>query len=213
MSAPEHEHAHTHDNGEVHEHAHTHANGEVHYGSHDHAHSHEAAETGTNPGAAKTNKATLKTLAGLGLKPVKGISRVTFKLANYRVIAINAPEVYVTPAGKYVVLGDSQVEDISGFGRSLGGAAPDQDVGAAAKNAAAVEGADKPAIDAAAAASADDEEDVEVDEDELKELGLSLEDLSLIKEQTEIKSTKKIADAFKNNGKDVVNTIISLQKV
>lgn len=162
--------------------------------------------------ASKIDKKAKKAFEKAGLKKVEGITRVTLRRGINHIFVIAEPEVYRNPAtNSYIVFGEAKLEDLT--------AARAQQAAAAAARSAEAEAAPKDQASitadleaAAAKVSLDDKAVSDLPEptaEELKEAGLSDEDLALVKEQTSA-SNAQILDAFKKNGKDIINTIVAL---
>lgn len=200
-----------------HGHSHTHANGEVHHHAHD---DHEDSDGEIPEGAnvsiySRAEKKSRKLLIKLGLKKVEGIARVTLRRGNSMIFVIAQPEVYKNPtSNSYIVFGECKIEDLSAAARAQAAMSASAKEGGAAGQAG--EASKDPAsitadLEAAAAKVSlnDAPAEEEASADDLKAAGLSDDDLKLIQEQTGASSGKILA-AFKQNDKDVINTIVSL---
>ena len=126
-------------------------------------------------------------LSKLGLKPVKGCSRVTVRKGNQMVFQIADPEV-LKGTDTYVIFGAFEMD-----GAAAQKAAVDRYQQAAAGEAAA------PAAEAA------DEDDGDVDE-----TGLDPKDIELVMSQVNT-SRPKAVKALKESDGDLVKAIMSLQ--
>lgn len=201
-----------------HGHSHTHANGEVHH----HAHDHNEDSEGEIPDGAnvsiysRAEKKSRKLLLKLGLKKVENISRVTLRRGNNMIFVISNPEVFKNPSSNaYFVFGEVKIEDLSAANRAQAAMAASAKEGGAAGQVGEGASKDEASITAdleAAAAKVtlnDAPAEEEATPEALEEAGLSSDDFKLIEEQTGASSGKILA-AFKQNDKDVINTIVSL---
>lgn len=154
----------------------------------------------------KNQKKALKLLKGTGLKKVEGINRVVLRKAQGQTFTIANPEVYRTPNGSYVVLGEPTAQDdvakqLEALTSAAGSAAPEE--------------AEKTpeAIQADLAASAENLKITEADEDVADEdvdvTGLDPETITMIQEQGNVSKAKAVKALRENNG-DLVNTLMQL---
>ncbi|CAO3683783.1 unnamed protein product [Rhizopus stolonifer] len=135
-----------------------------------------------------------KSLLSLGLKPVNGITRVTFTRGRSMVFAIDKPEVFKSNnSDTHIVFGEMAVEDMAARAQQ---AALEQQLAA---DADAETTEEKPTEEAEAV-----EEDEEVDAE-----GVEEKDIELVVTQANVSRSKAIK-ALKNNGNDVVNAIMEL---
>ncbi|KAI9468114.1 MAG: NAC domain-containing protein [Benjaminiella poitrasii] len=136
-----------------------------------------------------------KAILSLGLKPVDGITRVTFTRGRGMVYAINTPEVFKSVnSDTHIVFGELQVEDLAARAQQ---AAMEQQLAADAEK-----GAEE--TEAAPAAVEEEEEEEEVDA-----TGVEEKDIELVVSQANV-SRAKAVKALKNNENDVVNAIMEL---
>lgn len=158
---------------------------------------------------SKNEKKARELIKKLGLKQIKGISRVTFKQRGNIIYAINEPDVYKSPAGTYVVFGEAKVDDMN---QRLAEAQAAQQ--AAQQAAGSQEFADKSpesitadlekaSLNAGAEAPAED------DDEDVDETGLDANDIGIIVEQTQVSRGKAAAALRKHKG-DMVNAIMEL---
>lgn len=179
-------------------HTHTHADGE------EHSHSHDAIPDGADVQViSKNEEKARKLILKLGLKQVKGISRVTFKRRGGIIVAIDNPDVYRSAAGLYVVFGEAKVDDLNqryAQAAEAGEAAPAE--GAADKLPELI------TADMQAASLQEKVEEVE-DEGEVDESGIDSADIDVIIEQTGA-SRAKAVKAFREHKGDMVNAIMAL---
>lgn len=162
---------------------------------------------------SKNEKKARQQILKLGLKEVKGISRVTFKKKGNLIFAIDKPEVYKSAGGSYVVFGECQVEDMN---QRYAEAQAAQEAAALAAGSA---DADAPASKDPASITADLEasaliEKVRISEEEesdepLDETGLDSADIDLIMEQANVSRNKAIKALRAHDG-DMVNAIVDL---
>jgi nascent polypeptide-associated complex subunit alpha len=164
--------------------------------------------------ASKIDKKAKKAFEKAGLKKVEGITRVTLRRGINHIFVIAEPEVYRNPAtNSYIVFGEAKLEDLTAARAQQAAAAAARANEAEAAAAAPKDQASITAdLEAAAAKVSLNDAASDLPEptaEELKEAGLSEEDLALVKEQTTA-SNAQILDAFKKNGKDIINTIVAL---
>jgi nascent polypeptide-associated complex subunit alpha len=132
-----------------------------------------------------------KSLLSLGLKPVNGITRVTFTRGRGMVYAIDKPEVFKsTNSDTHIVFGEMSVDDMAARAQQ---AALEEQLAADAEKTE-----EKPAEEA----QAEEEEEEEVDAE-----GVEEKDIELVVSQANVSRTKAIK-ALKNNNNDVVNAIM-----
>lgn len=158
----------------------------------------------------KAEKKARDALLKLGLKPLKEISRVTFRKKNNTILAIDKPEVYRTLGGSYIIFGEAKVEDLN---------KRYQEAMAAQQAAKEVNDAvNTPKEDLAASIQDDlkkaslEDKPAETEEDDSEPAdatGLEEADISVIIEQTNTTRNKAIKALREHNG-DIVNAIMSL---
>ena len=147
----------------------------------------------------RNEKKARKELLKLGLKPIEGIHRVTFKRGKM-IFAISEPEVYKNPTSdSYIVFGEARVED-PGFQAQLAAAQR-------MAQRAAEEAAQKEAGQGSGAAI--EEEAAEEDGEEVDAEGLNESDIKIVMEQANVSRAKAIK-ALREHDNDVVNTIMEL---
>ncbi|KAF9976080.1 hypothetical protein BGZ73_009178 [Actinomortierella ambigua] len=135
-----------------------------------------------------------KALSKVGLKQVKGITRVTIRRTRQPILAISQPDVFKSlNTETYVVFGEA-VADNYDMAAQLQAA---QDV---LKDAEAQE---------AGAAAATEEKAEEDDDEEVDETGVDQGDIELVTAQANV-SRKKAVKALKNNNNDIVAAIMEL---
>jgi nascent polypeptide-associated complex subunit alpha len=165
----------------------------------------EAAEEQAGPSRAKQNRAEKKcrrALQKVGLRPVKGINRVTAKCAT-NLFVIAKPDVYRVPNTEtYIVFGEPKIEDMNANAAQK---AAEQfkntdEVLNAAKDIEGMNVADDiPALESTTASPADD--------GEIDASGLEESDITIIQSQTSC--TRAVAvKALKDTSGDLVAAIL-----
>ena len=158
----------------------------------------------------KAEKKAKDALLKLGLKPLKDISRVTFRKKNNTILAIEKPEVYRTQGGSYVVFGEAKVEDLT---KRYQEAMAAQEAAKEVNNAVNAPKEDDLATsiqkDLAAASLEDKKAEAEDDGEEVDATGLEESDITVVMEQTNTTRNKAVK-ALKENKGDIVNAIMSL---
>jgi len=126
----------------------------------------------------------------LGMKPVPGIKRVTFKKSKNVLFVVNKPDVFKAPSSDtYIIFGEAKIEDLS----------------AQASNQAAEQfKAPPPQRQAAPVISAP-----AVDEGPVDESGVDAKDIELVVSQAGVSRAKAVS-ALRNNDNDIVNAIMEL---
>lgn len=160
---------------------------------------------------SKNEKKARDLIKKLNLKQIKGITRVTFKQRGNIIYAIDAPDVYKSAAGTFVVFGEAKVDDLNA--RLAESQAAQQEAAAAAAASKGDEPADKSpesiTADLENATIKDKVEEVDDDEEDLDETGLDAKDIDIIVEQAQVSRGKAIKSLRKNKG-DIVNAIMDL---
>ncbi|KAI8640005.1 NAC domain-containing protein [Parasitella parasitica] len=132
-----------------------------------------------------------KALDGLGLKPIAGVTRVTFTRGRTLVYAIDKPTVFKSQnSDTHIVFGEMQVDDMGARAQQ---AAMEQLASDGEKTEEA------PEVVAA----------VEEEEKEVDATGVEEKDIELVVSQANVSRNKAIK-ALKNNENDVVNAIMEL---
>lgn len=152
---------------------------------------------------SKNEKKSRELIQKLGLKPILGINRVTFRKKDNQIFAIDKPDVYKSHGGNYVVFGEPKVDD---FTCRL--AKAQQHAAASTKSPSAIQ-ADMAAAaseQAPASGTVQEEDSVQADES-----GLDGADIELIMQQTNV-SRNKAVKALREHDQDIVNAIMSLSK-
>lgn len=166
----------------------------------------------SNVSILSKNEAKAKELISkLGLKPLPGISRVTFRKKDNQIIAIDHPEVYRTAGGNYVVFGEPKVDN---FTQKLAAAQQEaQTTGIMPAGDAASKSPDAIQADMQAAAATEaPSQGSKIEEVEDEDAGdIPAEDIDLVVEQANVSKGQAIK-ALKEHKGDIVNAIMSLSK-
>jgi nascent polypeptide-associated complex subunit alpha len=161
-----------------------------------------AQDTPQNRNEKKSRKAMQK----LGMRPVAGVLRVTVKKSKNVLFVINKPDVFKSPnADTYVVFGEAKSEDSSAANQAAAAKQFQQQAASAMPSAAAAAAATAtppPTADADAA----EEGGAAVDES-----GLEAKDIELVMSQAGCTRPAAVK-ALRDNGGDLVNSIMSLTK-
>ncbi|KAK5101879.1 GAL4 enhancer protein [Lithohypha guttulata] len=158
---------------------------------------------------SRNEKKARKAIGKLGLKHIPGITRVTLRRPKGILFVIANPDVYKSPVSNtYIIFGEAKIEDLNS-----------QQQAAAAQQLAAQETANTPSGDHAGhdhgdSKGAEKTEDKKVEEDddddeEVDDSGLEQKDIELVMTQASV-SRKKAVKALKDNGNDIVNSIMAL---
>ncbi|RLV94174.1 Nascent polypeptide-associated complex subunit alpha [Spathaspora sp. JA1] len=160
----------------------------------------------------KNEKKARELIKKLNLKQIKGISRVTFKQKGNLIYAIDAPDVYRSAAGTYVVFGEAKVDDMN---KRIAEAQAQQAQQEALQKAASDVATEDKSPEAITAdlekASLQDKKEDEADEEEgeVDESGLDPKDIEIVVEQTQVSRAKAVKALRKHDG-DMVNAIMDL---
>ncbi|KAI5295065.1 GAL4 enhancer protein [Ascosphaera acerosa] len=166
----------------------------------------------------RNEKKARKAIAKLGLKPVPGITRVTFRRPKNILFVINQPEVYKSPSSNtYIVFGEAKIEDLNSQAQASAAqqlaaaeSAAAQEAAQATEAAAATTSASDKAPEAATAAADEKKKDDEDDDnEEVDETGVEAKDIELVMAQANV-SRKKAVKALKAFDNDIVNAIMDL---
>ncbi|KAL6943157.1 hypothetical protein ACO0RG_002143 [Hanseniaspora osmophila] len=153
----------------------------------------------------KNEKQAKEMIQKLGLKPVAGISRVTFRKKDNSVFSIDAPKVYRSPAGNYVVFGDCKVDNFQERMAEAQSKVQKDPASIQADLAAAAADAEK------AEKSGESKIEEEDDNEPVDESGLDAADIDIIVQQANV-SRGKAVKALKAHNGDIVNAIMELTK-
>lgn len=159
-------------------------------------------------------------LLKLGLKPMKSISRVTFRKKGNFILAIEKPDVYKTQGGSYVVFGEAKAEDLNKrYAETVAAQKAAESAAKEGKKEGEKAEGEKPTPESITEdlkkASLEDakkdkkEEEEEVDDKDVDTTGLKEDDIKLIMEQTNASKAKAVK-ALRDQSGDVVNAIIAL---
>jgi nascent polypeptide-associated complex subunit alpha len=156
---------------------------------------------------SRNEKKARKAIGKLGLKHVPGITRVTLRRPKGILFVISNPDVYRSPTSNvWIIFGEAKIEDLN----SQSQAAAAQQLAAAEAASADHSGHDhanengKGKEPEDKKAEEDDDDDEEVDDS-----GLEAKDIELVMTQASV-SRKKAVKALKENGNDIVNSIMAL---
>lgn len=161
---------------------------------------------------SRNEKKARKAIGKLGLKHVPGITRVTLRRPKNLLFVINQPDVYRSPTSNtWIIFGEAKIEDLNSQAQAN-----------AAQQLAAAEtasGGDHAGHDHTAhdhdhdhGKGKEDVKKVEEDDDddeEADDTGLESKDIELVMTQASV-SRKKAVKALKENGNDIVNSIMAL---
>jgi len=157
---------------------------------------------------SRNEKKARKAIGKLGLKHVPGITRVTLRRPKGILFVINSPDVYRSPTSNtWIIFGEAKIEDLNS--QAQASAAQQLAASEAANAADSHAGHDhgdtgKGKLEEAKKAEEDDDDDEEVDD-----TGLESKDIELVMTQASV-SRKKAVKALKENGNDIVNSIMAL---
>lgn len=164
----------------------------------------------------KSNKRAVKALKGTGVKKVDGINRVVLRKRGGVSFVIEQPEVFRTPNGSYIVLGEARVQsqDVAKQLAQLTGQQNGAEDSAAAEAASQATGVNKSpeAITAdleAAAANKKNEPVSEVPDEEVDTTGLDGDKLDMIMQQANC-NKNQAAKALRDHDGDLVNALMAL---
>jgi len=160
---------------------------------------------------SKNEKKARALIAKLNLRKVEGISRVTFRRKGNQIFAIDAPDVFKSAAGTFIVFGEAKLEDLT---QRLQQAQANADPSASHEGHDHDHEAPAPKDPASItadleAASLNDKKGAEDDEGDVDETGVKAEDINLVIEQTGA-SRPKAVKALKKHDSDIVNAIMEL---
>ncbi|EAZ62796.1 GAL4 enhancer protein [Scheffersomyces stipitis CBS 6054] len=159
----------------------------------------------------KNEKKARELIKKLNLKQIKGITRVTFKQRGNLIYAIDAPDVYRSAAGTYVVFGEAKVDDMNQrIADAQAAQAAETDAHAGHTHSHGEEDKSPEAITAdLEKASLTEKIEEEEEEGEVDESGLDAKDIDIIVEQTQVSRAKAVKALRKHDG-DMVNAIMEL---
>ncbi|KAF7505760.1 GAL4 enhancer protein [Endocarpon pusillum] len=159
---------------------------------------------------SRNEKKARKAIGKLGLKHVPGITRVTLRRPKNILFVINQPDVYRSPSSNtWIIFGEAKIEDLNSQAQAN---AAQQLAAAENANSGDHAGHDHAGHDhdhgkgkeEAKKPEEDDDDDEEVDD-----TGLESKDIELVMTQANV-SRKKAVKALKENGNDIVNSIMAL---
>ncbi|KIV81091.1 nascent polypeptide-associated complex subunit alpha [Exophiala sideris] len=156
---------------------------------------------------SRNEKKARKAIGKLGLKHVPGITRVTLRRPKGVLFVISNPDVYRSPnTNTWIIFGEAKIEDLNSQSQA---AAAQQLAAAEAANAdhSGHDHANENGKGKAVEEKKPEEEDD--DDEEVDDSGLEAKDIELVMTQASV-SRKKAVKALKENGNDIVNSIMAL---
>ncbi|RMZ79512.1 hypothetical protein DV737_g3385, partial [Chaetothyriales sp. CBS 132003] len=156
---------------------------------------------------SRNEKKARKAIGKLGLKHVPGITRVTLRRPKGILFVISNPDVYRSPTSNtWIIFGEAKIEDLN----SQHQAAAAQQLAAAEAANADHSGHDHAHENGKGKAVEDKKpEEDDDDDEEVDDSGLEAKDIELVMTQASV-SRKKAVKALKDNGNDIVNSIMAL---
>lgn len=157
---------------------------------------------------SRNEKKARKAIGKLGLKHVPGITRVTLRRPKGILFVINSPDVYRSPTSNtWIIFGEAKIEDLNSQAQA---SAAQQLAASEAANAgdshAGHDHGDNGKGKAVEDKKAEEDDD---DDEEVDDTGLESKDIELVMTQASV-SRKKAVKALKENGNDIVNSIMAL---
>ncbi|PWN20601.1 nascent polypeptide-associated complex, alpha subunit [Microstroma glucosiphilum] len=157
----------------------------------------------------RAERKSRKSLQGIGLKKVAGITRVTMKRPRGHLYVIQNPEVYKSANSDcYIVFGEAKAEDMSAAAHAQAAQAQmaQQE---AQERMLSEQFAQSVGSGAEGAAGKQKEEEEEEDESEpIDEEGVDAKDIELVMQQVSC-SRRKAVKALKESNGDLINAIMS----
>ncbi|KIW16212.1 nascent polypeptide-associated complex subunit alpha [Exophiala spinifera] len=155
---------------------------------------------------SRNEKKARKAIGKLGLKHVPGITRVTLRRPKGVLFVISNPDVYRSPTSNtWIIFGEAKIEDLN----SQSQAAAAQQLAAAEAANAEHAGHDHSHDHGKGKEPEKKAEEDEDDDEEVDDSGLEAKDIELVMTQASV-SRKKAVKALKENGNDIVNSIMAL---
>uniref|UniRef100_A0A0D6RB07 NAC-A/B domain-containing protein n=1 Tax=Araucaria cunninghamii TaxID=56994 RepID=A0A0D6RB07_ARACU len=155
---------------------------------------------------SRNEKKARKAIGKLGLKHVPGITRVTLRRPKGILFVISNPDVYRSPTSNtWIIFGEAKIEDLN----SQSQAAAAQQLAAAEAAQGDHAGHDHAAEGKGKAPEEKKPEEEDDDDEEVDDSGLEAKDIELVMTQASV-SRKKAVKALKENGNDIVNSIMAL---
>ena len=157
-----------------------------------HVHNFYKFQQGDGDGAfSRGEKKSRKAMQKLGMKPVSGIKRVTFKKSKNALFVVTKPDVFKAPSSDtYIIFGEAKIEDLS-----------------AAASMQAAEQFKAPPQQRQPVPSVSN--NAAPDEGPVDESGVDAKDIELVVQQTGCSRSKAVT-ALRNNECDIVNAIMEL---
>eukprot|EP00357_Protocruzia_adherens_P024655 CAMPEP_0114989112 /NCGR_PEP_ID=MMETSP0216-20121206/10005_1 /TAXON_ID=223996 /ORGANISM="Protocruzia adherens, Strain Boccale" /LENGTH=198 /DNA_ID=CAMNT_0002352031 /DNA_START=3002 /DNA_END=3598 /DNA_ORIENTATION=+ len=172
---------------------------------HDHDHHHDSDSEGEVKGEAKGKqnrgeKKCRKAMTKLGMKPVPGINRVTFKKGKNMYFVIQNPDVMKSPGNddSYIIFGEAKFED-----GGLGNLAEE------AKKFQKAEAAGETAVKEETETKVDEKKEEEDDNEEVDETGLNPETIDMVMQHTSCSRPKAVKALREANG-EMIDAIVKL---
>jgi len=157
---------------------------------------------------SRNEKKARKAIGKLGLKHVPGITRVTLRRPKGILFVINSPDVYRSPTSNtWIIFGEAKIEDLNS--QAQASAAQQLAASEAANAGDSHAGHDHGDTGKGKAVEEKKVEDDDDDDEEVDDTGLESKDIELVMTQASV-SRKKAVKALKENGNDIVNSIMAL---
>jgi len=157
---------------------------------------------------SRNEKKARKAIGKLGLKHVPGITRVTLRRPKGILFVINSPDVYRSPTSNtWIIFGEAKIEDLNS--QAQASAAQQLAASEAANAGDSHAGHDHGDSGKGKAVEEKKVEDDDDDDEEVDDTGLESKDIELVMTQASV-SRKKAVKALKENGNDIVNSIMAL---
>lgn len=157
---------------------------------------------------SRNEKKARKAIGKLGLKHIPGITRVTLRRPKGILFVISNPDVYKSPSSNtYIIFGEAKIEDLNS--REQAAAAQQLAAQEAANASVDHSGHDHSTDKGKEKAEEKKVEEEDDDDEEVDESGLEQKDIELVMNQANV-SRKKAIKALKDNGNDIVNSIMAL---
>jgi len=157
---------------------------------------------------SRNEKKARKAIGKLGLKHVPGITRVTLRRPKGILFVINSPDVYRSPTSNtWIIFGEAKIEDLNS--QAQASAAQQLAASEAANAGDSHAGHDHGDTGKGKAVEEKKAEEDDDDDEEVDDTGLESKDIELVMTQASV-SRKKAVKALKENGNDIVNSIMAL---
>merc|ERR1711939_277397 len=154
---------------------------------------------------SRNEKKARKAIGKLGLKHVPGITRVTLRRPKGVLFVISNPDVYRSPTSNtWIIFGEAKIEDLNSQSQAAA-----QQLAAAEAASGDHAGHDHSTENGKGKEPEKKAEEEEDDDEEVDDGGLEAKDIELVMTQASV-SRKKAVKALKENGNDIVNSIMAL---